>query len=140
MSFFRTDRWTRLFVAGAMVAGALAAAPLVRGRAQETPPPAPQTPDVVLAMLDERVNRLEQIVAQQQAELDQLHKIAQALYDGANRLALAADVARELGFEFAGANPAARTELLGGMWAFQDSLVRALPPPPPAPDEDANSK
>src|SRR5262245_50451490 len=99
-----TSRWPRGLLAGALIAGAFAAAPLVRGRAQDAPVPAPQTPDVVLAMQDERIARLEQVVAQQHAELEQLHKIMEGLYAGANRMALGADLARELGFEAAGAN------------------------------------
>jgi hypothetical protein len=118
-----TKRTIQIGAGAALIAVALAGAPFVRGRAQEAPAPLPP------ASLEERVRQLEEIVAEQQVRIDHLVRIADGLFTGADRLSTAAEQSRLLGFEWAGANPAARTELLNGMWSFQDALLRAVAPP-----------
>lgn len=130
-----TTGWLRGGAVGVLVVGAFATAPFVGGRAQEAPPLLPPP------SLEERVILLERIVAKQQADLDHLYRIADGLVAGAERLAVAADQARLLGFEAAGANPDARTELLQGLWTFQATVAQAAaPPPPPAEPEGARAK
>jgi|SoiMethySBSTD1v2_1073268.scaffolds.fasta_scaffold1653439_1 hypothetical protein len=138
MTFGGSSAWSRVVASGILVAGVLVAAPFVRGRAQDAP--APQEPLPPMMMLEERVKQLEQMVAQQQKELDQLYRVADGLYAGANHLAVAADQARELGFEWAGANPAAHTEVLEGLWAFQAALAHATAPPEKTAEETAKKK
>lgn len=119
-------RWTPglgVFAIGVALAGAVMAG----GRAQEAPAPPLLPPPT----LEEQVAELERRVADQQLEIERLARIAAGLGAGAERLAIAADQARALGFEWAGANPAARTELLEGMWAFHEALSRAAEPPEP---------
>jgi hypothetical protein len=74
--------------------------------------------------LEARVQELEKKVASQQEELNRLTRFADGVLVGVGRLAGAADAAREHGFESAGPNPAARTDLIDGMKTL-DEVVRA---------------
>ena len=99
----------------------------------------PKADATTLEQLEERVRVLEKVVQQQEADLEHLFKISDALATAALSLAGAADKSRELGFEFAGPNPAARTELLNGLKGFSEVVRTAVHPPPP-PDQDKNKK
>ncbi len=84
--------------------------------------------------IDERVHKLEQLATAQQTELDRLARIAAALTTGAAKLAGAVDQAEVKGFAAAGPNPAARTELLEGLRAF-NATVKAAAEPPKSPEK-----
>ena len=89
--------------------------------AQEGEPPAGPT-------LEERVKLLESTVAEQQKELTDLRRVAQALVEGAARLTAAGEQARLEGFAEAGANPSSRTALLDGIAAFGAAAKRTTAP------------
>ena len=122
----------RALVAASSLAVVLTAAPLVLGRAQETEP-VPAVP--VVETLEQRVVRLEEIVAWQAEEIDRLARLTDGLVMGAERLRVAADLALELGFVEAGANPAAKEELLAGLRDF-NAAVQAGAAPLPRPTDD----
>lgn len=89
------------------------------------PPPAPPAPPT----LEERVQFLETLCAEQHARIERLERVADALASGAATLAAAAEQARAKGFEAAGPNPEARTELLGGLTAFGAAMQSAVAKP-----------
>jgi hypothetical protein len=78
------------------------------------------------AALEERVKDLEKKVADQQDELVRLGRFADGVLIGVGRLAAAGDASREHGFESAGPNPAARTDLLEGIRSLQESVKKSL--------------
>ena len=108
------------------LAGILATAAIVAGRAQDSP-----AQDGV----EQRIAKLEQAVTAQKIELDRLVRIAAGLAAGAEKLATAVDQAEVKGFVQAGPNPAARTELLDGIKAFHEAVKLAMEPPRPPPDK-----
>ncbi len=92
-------------------------------RHQETPVvPAPPT-------TESRVEALEKLVAEQQAELARLGRLSAGLAAGIAKLATAGEVARAQGFEAAGPNPAARTALLAGITELAAEVKQAIAPP-----------
>jgi hypothetical protein len=78
------------------------------------------------AALEERVKALEKQVADQQDELTRLGRFADGVAIGVGRLAAAGDASKEHGFESAGPNPAARTDLLEGIKSLQESVKKSL--------------
>lgn len=79
-----------------------------------------------IAALEQRVKELEQKVSEQQDDMVRLIRFADGVAIGSARLAAAGDASREHGFESAGANPAARTDLLDGIKGFNDSVRKSL--------------
>jgi hypothetical protein len=127
----------RSFFGTAAIVGS--AALLLAWTAQEKPavPPKP-TPDVPAPSapadeLAQRVDKLEKLVAEQQLEIDRLSRVAAGIASGAQKLAAAVAQSKDHGFEQAGPNPAARTDLLNGMNGFVDAVKSATEPPKPAP-------
>jgi peptidoglycan hydrolase CwlO-like protein len=78
------------------------------------------------AALEERVKDLEKKIADQQDELIRLGRFADGVAIGVARLAAAGDASKLHGFEEAGANPAARTDLLEGIKSLQESVKQSL--------------
>jgi hypothetical protein len=78
------------------------------------------------AALEERVKDLEKKVAEQQDELIRLGRFADGVAIGVGRLAAAGDASKEHGFESAGPNPTARTDLLEGIKSLHDSVKKSL--------------
>jgi hypothetical protein len=117
--------WLRGGLSLALSASVLAVAPLAGGRAQESPPrPAPPA-----ATLEQRVAALEQLAAEQKAEIERLARVADGLVEGSAKLAAAAEQALVKGFVAAGPNPDARSELLNGLNGFAESVKVAVEPP-----------
>lgn len=79
-----------------------------------------------IAALEERVKELEQKVAEQESDLVRFARFADGVSIGVARLAAAGDASRDHGFEAAGPNPAARTDLLDGIRSFSDSVKKSL--------------
>ena len=119
--------WTRTGIVGVALVGMVTTAAVVRMGAQETPS---------IPTLEQRVAQLEEVVNSHAADIDRLARMADGLVAGAVRLAFAADQARIKGFEEAGANPAAKTELIEGLRAFHEAVRLAAEPPKPAPAEN----
>ena len=76
--------------------------------------------------LEERVKALEKRVADQQEELTRLGRFADGVAIGVARLAQAGESSKVHGFESAGPNPAARTDLLDGIRDLNESVKKAL--------------
>jgi septal ring factor EnvC (AmiA/AmiB activator) len=79
-----------------------------------------------IADLEQRVKELEQKVADQQDEMVRFARFADGVAIGVARLGAAGDASREHGFESAGPNPSARTDLLDGIKSLQDSVRKSL--------------
>lgn len=94
----------------------------------------------VLAALEERVKELEQKVAEQQDELIRFGRFADGVAIGIARFAAAGDASRVHGFEEAGANPAARTDLLEGIKSLDDSVRKSLEKTDAEKEKEAKAK
>jgi hypothetical protein len=79
-----------------------------------------------IAALEERVKELEQKVAEQQDELVRFARFADGVAIGIARLGAAGDASKAHGFEEAGPNPAARTDLLDGIKDLEESVRKSL--------------
>ena len=79
-----------------------------------------------IAALEERVKELEQKVGEQQDELVRFARFADGVAIGIAHLGAAGDASKEHGFEEAGPNPAARTDLLNGIKELEDSVRKSL--------------
>jgi hypothetical protein len=124
--------WSRIgFTPIALVALMIGGAAREISRAQESPPAAPVAPpsQAAPASVDDRVARLEQLVATQKLEIEKLHRVVDGLVDGSQKLSNAAEQALIKGFVSAGPNPDARVELLNGLSAFGESVKAAVAPP-----------
>lgn len=84
---------------------------------------------VTQADLEARVKLLEKVVAEQQEELIRLGRFADGVAVGVGRLAVAGEASREHGFESAGPNPAARTDLLEGIKSLHDAVQKSFEKP-----------
>jgi hypothetical protein len=84
---------------------------------------------VTQADLEARVKLLEKVVADQQEELIRLGRFADGVAVGIGRLAVAGEASREHGFEAAGPNPAARTDLLEGIKSLHDAVQKSFEKP-----------
>jgi len=85
--------------------------------------------DAANASLEERVKALEKLVAEQKEDLAKFARFADGVLIGVGRLGSAADASREHGFESAGPNPLARTDLLEGIKNLEDSVKKSLEKP-----------
>ncbi len=85
--------------------------------------------------LEGRVKQLEKLVAEQQEELIRLGRFADGVAIGVGRLAVAGESSRAHGFESAGPNPAARTDLLDGIKSLQDAVQKSFDKPEAKPEE-----
>lgn len=85
--------------------------------------------------LEVRVALLEKVVAEQHEELIRLGRFADGVAIGVGRLAVAGEASREHGFEAAGANPAARTDLLEGIKSLHDAVQKSFEKPEAKPKE-----
>jgi len=81
------------------------------------------------AELEVRVKLLEKIVAEQREELIRLGRFADGVAIGVGRLAVAGEASREHGFESAGPNPAARTDLLEGIKNLHEAVQKSFEKP-----------
>jgi uncharacterized coiled-coil protein SlyX len=88
--------------------------------------------------LEERVEQLEtqlrlqaEVLTDLSITMDEQRQLAAALEAGVVTLSQAADLSRKNGFEWAGANPQSRTDLLEGLKKFA-KIVQAARPKPPA--------
>ena len=84
---------------------------------------------VTQAELEARVKMLEKVVAEQHEELIRLGRFADGVAVGVGRLAVAGEASRVHGFEEAGPNPAARTDLLEGIKSLHDAVQKSFEKP-----------
>src|SRR5262249_3315148 len=78
------------------------------------------------AELEVRVKLLEKIVAEQREELIRLGRVDDGDAVGGGGLADAREASREHGFEPAGPNPAARTDLLEGIKSLHEAVQKSF--------------
>ncbi len=70
-----------------------------------------------------RVDTLESQIEEMQAELDRFQQLEEALQKSCTALQKSVATARKNGFEWAGANPQSRTDLLEGLQAFASQIT-----------------
>jgi len=91
-----------------------------------------------LAQLEEKVREQGEALREQREaleslklEVEALARVSEALGAAARRLDTAADESRKGGFEWAGANPRSRTDLLEGLKGFAKAIDAATRPKAP---------